>query len=208
MKGAIDMNRMLALLAFIMLIFSYGCAQGEAQGNGQGNYEETKKMLIDILKTDEGKEAIKEIVTDDELKASMVVEQSVVKETIEKSLTSEKAAEFWKKQFEDPKFAESFAKSIQKEHEELIKNLMKDPDYVNSLMETFQDPKMKEEILDVLRSQEYREEVKKVVTETFESPLFKAKIQDLLIKGAEEMQKGKEGEGGGEEKGGGQEGGK
>lgn len=197
------MKRVASLLVFSMLIFITGCASGETQANNQGNYEETKKMVVDILKTDEGKKAIKDLIKDNEIKESLVMEQTFVKETIQSSLTSEEAEKFWKKAFEDPKFAESFAKSMKKEHEELIKNLMKDPDYQKSLLEILQDPQMEKEIIEAMKSQEFREEIKTVITETFESPLFKAKIQELLIKGAEEIEKkqggkeeeGKEGEG-------------
>ena len=43
--------------------------------------------------------------------------------------------EFWKKNFEDPKFAETMAQSMQKENEQLLKNLMNDPEYRAKLME-------------------------------------------------------------------------
>ncbi len=33
------------------------------------------------------------------------------------------------KVFEDPKFAEGFAKTLQNEHEKVLKKLMKDPEY-------------------------------------------------------------------------------
>lgn len=204
------MKRMKPLLISSMLLFIFGCAQAEGQGNGQGNYEETKKMVVDILKTDEGKKAIEDIISDDKIKQKLVMEQDAVKEAVKTSLTSEEAEKFWKKAFEDPKLAESFAKGIQKEHESLIKDLMKDPEYQGMMLEILQNPEMEDQIKKVIKSKEYREELKTIITETFESPLFKAKLQDLLIKGAEEMQKKgggeKEGEGGEGKEGGGQEG--
>ena len=42
------------------------------------------------------------------------MDQSVVTETIQNTLTSEKGAEFWKKNFEDPKFAETMAQTYAK----------------------------------------------------------------------------------------------
>ena len=67
-------------------------------------------MVVDILKTDDGKKAIQDVLSDEKLKQKLIMDQAVVTETIQKTLTSEKGIEFWKKTFEDPKFAETIAK--------------------------------------------------------------------------------------------------
>ena len=85
------------------------------------DYEETKKMVVDILKTDDGKKAIKEIMSDDEMKSELILNEKVVTDTISKTLTSEKGVEFWKKAFEDPKFAETMANSMKDSNEKLLK---------------------------------------------------------------------------------------
>jgi spore germination protein D len=209
----LKMFRMLFPSMLIMMLA--GCGSGEAGGNNL-DYEQTKKMIVDILKTDDGKKAIQELMEDDKMKQKLVMDQAVVSETIEKTLTSEKGTEFWKKSFEDPKFAESIAKSMKKENEKLLKDLMKDPEYRGMMIEVLKDPELEKEVTNVLKSKEYREHLQTVVTETFESPLFKAKIQEILLKAASEVKSGeKEGEGegqsgeeqGGEQKGGGQGGG-
>lgn len=143
---------------------------------------------------------------DDGMKEKLIMDQVVVTDTIQASLTSDKGKEFWKKSFEDPKFAESIAKSMKKENEELLKNLMKDPEYKGMMIEVMKDPELEKELTTVLKSKEYREHLQKVMTETFESPLFKAKLQDLIVKAAEEIQPQKP-EGGGESGGGGSGGG-
>lgn len=186
------------LLPLALVFFISGCGQGET-GNGQMDYEQTKKMVVDILKTDEGKKALEELMADEKMQQKMVMDQKVVADTIEKTLTSDKGTEFWKKSFDDPKFAESMAKSMQKENEQLLKDLMKDPEYRGMMIEVLKDPELEKEVTDVLKSKEYREHIQKVMTETFESPLFKAKIQDILLKAAEETKSGQQG---GEENGG------
>ncbi|MCS0674541.1 spore germination lipoprotein GerD [Cytobacillus firmus] len=184
------------LLPLALVFFISGCGQGET-GNGQMDYEQTKKMVVDILKTDEGKKALEELMADEKMQQKMVMDQKVVADTIEKTLTSDKGTEFWKKSFDDPKFAESMAKSMQKENEQLLKDLMKDPEYRGMMIEVLKDPELEKEVTDVLKSKEYREHIQKVMTETFESPLFKAKIQDILLKAAEETKSGGQ-QGGGE----------
>lgn len=188
------------LLPILMIILITGCGQVESSNN-QMDYDQTKKMVVDILKTDDGKKAIQELMAEDKLKQQLVMDQAVVAETIEKTLTSEKGTDFWKKSFEDPKFAESIAKSMKKENEKLLKTLMKDPEYQGMMVEVLKDPELEKEVLNVLKSQKYREHLQTVITETFESPLFKAKIQDIIIKAAGEVKgekkaEGKEGGGG------------
>ncbi|NQD66237.1 spore gernimation protein GerD [Bacillus haikouensis] len=192
----------LFLLAIFLLT---ACGGGGDTGSSKMDYEETKKMVVDILKTDDGKKAIQEVMADDKMKSELIMDQKVVKDTISKTLTSDKGTEFWKKSFEDPKFAESMAKSMKDGNEKLLKDLMKDPEYQGMMMDLMKDPEYQKELTEALKSKEYREHLQKVVLETFESPLFKAKIQDILLKAAEEAGGGKAEEGGGGQ--GGQDGG-
>jgi spore germination protein D len=179
---------------FLLTLLLTACAGGggDASGSSQVDYDETKKMVVDILKTDDGKKAIQEVMKDDKMKQELVMDQAIVTDTISKTLTSEKGTEFWKKSFEDPKFAESVAKSMKDGNEKLLKDLMKDPEYQGMMMDLLKDPEIQKEVTEVLKSKEYREHVQKVVTETFESPLFKAKLQDVLLKAAGEMKDGEE----------------
>jgi spore germination protein D len=179
-----------------------GCAPVETSGE-EMDYDATKKMVVDILKSDDGKKAIEDLMKEDGIKEALIMEQSVVSETIEKTLVSEEGTEFWKKQFEDPKFAESFSMSMKTEHEKLLKDLMKDPEYRGMVVEVLKDPELEKELINILKSTEYRQHMQAVMTETFESPLFQAKIQDLIIKASEEInkqqdQKNSEESGGGE----------
>ncbi|WP_243292424.1 spore germination lipoprotein GerD [Bacillus sp. FJAT-47783] len=179
------------LLATIITLLSFslvGCA-GNEESAGQMDYEETKKMVVDILKTDEGKKAIQEVMSDEKMQQNIVMDQKMVTDTIEKTLTSEKGVKFWQKVFEDPKFSEGFAKSLQKEHEKVIKGLMKDPEYQAMMIDLLKDPKIEEQMLTVVKSQHFRKHLQTVITETLESPLFKTKMQDTLLKAAEKMQK-------------------
>ena len=183
------LRKLRLLLPSLLIILITGCAQGDTGGK-QMDYEQTKKMVVDILKTDDGKKAIKELMEDDKIKQHLVMDQKIVSDTIEKTLISDKGTEFWKKSFEDPKFAESIAKSMKKENEKLLKDLMKDPEYRDMMIEVLQDPELEKGVTKVLKSKEYREHLQTVVKETFESPLFKAKIQDILLKAADEVKSG------------------
>ncbi|MDA1478248.1 spore germination lipoprotein GerD [Bacillus changyiensis] len=161
------------------------------------DYEETKKMVVDILKTDDGKKAIQEILNDDKLTQTLVMDKKTVKETVEKTMTSKQGTEFWKKVFEDPKFSESFAKTLQTEHEKVLKKLMKDPQYQKMLIQVMQDPEMAKKYGELVKSQEFRTHLQEVITDTLTSPLYKKQFEDELKKAAtetikEEMKDGKQ----------------
>ncbi|MBF0707227.1 spore gernimation protein GerD [Alkalihalobacillus hwajinpoensis] len=169
--------KLLALGLTILLIT--GCASGSAEGS-QANYEETKKMLVDLLKSDDGKKAIQEVMSDEEIKKQLVMEQPFVKETIQKVLTTEEGKAYWQEMLKDPAFVENFAKNIQSENEKLFKSLMDDPEYQEKMMDLLQDPVMEKHYLQLLESKQSRQQIKDLISETFESPLFHAKIQEML----------------------------
>lgn len=176
------------IIFMLLLCFMLSaCAGNDSNNNNQMDYEQTKKITVDILKTDEGKKALNEILTDEKMKEKLVIDQAIVKDTIQKTLTSEKGKQFWKKSFEDPKFAEAVAKSMQNEHEALLKKLMSDPEYQEKLIDVMKNPEYQKEMSDALKSKEFRKHLQDVILETFDSPLFKAKVEKILLKAAEEM---------------------
>lgn len=178
-------RKMLLLLPVMLLLGS--CSSNESSSGGQIDYEQTKKMVVDILKTDEGKKAIQDIMSDDQMKQKLVMDQKVVSDTIQQTLTSDKATVFWKKTFSDPKFAQGVAKNMRAENEKLLKDLMNDPQYRGMMIQVFKEPEIQKELADALKSKDYREHLQKVIAETIESPLFKVKMQELLVKAAEDM---------------------
>jgi spore germination protein D len=174
------------LLLLPIMVFLTSCSSNDASSGGQIDYEQTKKMVVDILKTDDGKKAIQDVMSSDSMKEKLVMDQKVVSDTIQQTLTSDKAKEYWKETFSDPKFAQSVSKNLKSENKKLLKELMNDPEYRGMMIEVFKEPEIQKEMADALKSKEYRTHLQKVITETVDSPLFKAKIQELLLKAAEE----------------------
>lgn len=172
------------VVIFLLVGILSGCSDSES--SSQMDYDQTKKMIVDILKTDDGKKAIRDVISDEEIKQNLVMNEKTINTTIEKTLTSDKAADFWKENFKDPEFAETMAKSMKTENEKLLKNLMKDSEYRKMMVELLQDPSIESEIKKVLKSTEYREHLEKIMQETMDTPTFKSKFQELLDKAAKE----------------------
>lgn len=181
------MKKMIFLL--LLCVSLAGCA-GNTPNNTKMDYEETKKLTVDILKTDEGKKALHEILTDEKLKQELVLDQAIVADTIKRTFESEDASHFWKKSFDDPEFAKVMAKSMKKENTQLLKELMKDPEYQGMMLDILKDPEYQKEINRAMKSKDFRKHLQDVMMETFESPLFQAKIQQVLLKAADKKSQG------------------
>ncbi|MFD0769128.1 spore germination lipoprotein GerD [Bacillus sp. CGMCC 1.60114] len=181
-------RNLLILVSFILFIGIVACAQ-EKEAKSNLDYDQTKKMIIDILKTDQGKKAIQDVLTDEKMKQALILDETVVKKTIEDTMLSEKGQQFWEKVFKDPEFAAKFAKSMEKEQTSLMKTLLKDPEYQAGVIEIMKNPEVGKIMMQTMKSKEYRQYLQQVLTETAESPLFQAKMIDIISKGVEKAQK-------------------
>ena len=182
LKGALQMKIRVAFLLISLFIICSGCS--EANTSDDTDYEKTKKMVVDILKTDDGKKAIKDVLSDKSLKSEFIMNQEIVKSTIEQTLTSDKGKQFWEKAFKDPKFTAAYAKSLETEHKRLMKDLTKDPNYRGMIMEIMKDPELEKEFTKLLKTKEMRQLYKDLIIETGESPLVQAKMEKILNKAA------------------------
>lgn len=180
--------RIISFLLFITLLTA--CSSGSSSGE-QADYDATKKMVVDILKTDDGKKAITEVLSNEEMQQSMALESEVVSQTVSDTIVSEKGKEFWTKMFSDPKFVQGFNKVLQDQQKELIKGLMKDSEYQKLMIDLYSNPEMMEQMVTVMEGQKFRKYLETTINETLNSPVFQAKMTDTLLKAAEKM--GKEG---------------
>ena len=60
-----------------------------------------------------------------------------------------------------------------KEQTQLMKTLLKDPEYQAGVIEIMKNPEVEKMMLQTMKSKEYRQYLQQVLTETAESPLFK-----------------------------------
>ncbi|WP_066196266.1 MULTISPECIES: spore germination lipoprotein GerD [Gracilibacillus] len=183
---------------YILLILTIlaGCGGSDTEAQERNDYEGVKRMVTDILKTEEGKQAINEVLAADDMQQSYVIETKVVKEAVTEALSSEEGKQFWTKLFQDPTFIESFATTLQEKQTEVTQNLMSDSNYQKKMMEILSDPEMEKQTLTLLTSQQFREHLEKVVDETLQSPAFQARMAELIAQSSQNSQSG--GGGGGE----------
>ena len=180
------------------LVFLIGCSGQSSQGSTP-DYQATKKMVIDMLKSDDGKKAIQDILNDSEVKKQLVLNQDFVKKTITDTLTTDQGKKFWTGMLKDPEFSKTLASTMQKNNEQLLKQLMNDPQYQGMLMKVFKAPNMEQEYLDLLQTKPFRDQIQKSILEAVGSPIFSSKLTDAITKAVDEQMKKSGGKGGGSE---------
>ncbi|MCH7323622.1 spore gernimation protein [Solibacillus sp. MA9] len=182
---------------FILLILALSLAGCSDAKSTTLSYEEVKKIMVDAIQTEEGKKAIRQLFEDKSFRELLILNTEEIKKATEETLLSKEAADFWKTTFDDPKFQETFAKSMQKQQEDLMKKLLNDASYQEDLTSFFGQPDMQKQLETILKGAVMRKELEKVVMETIENPLLQSKWQELVKKSSgaqEDNSKKKEGE--------------
>ena len=175
----------LALFGVVILLMS-GCSSDEEQS--QADYKEVKQMVLDILQTEEGKKAIKEIIKDDAIKQEIMLDEPFIKKTIQETLLQADNKEKWQQLLTDPKFMKEYAKQLEEQNKKIIKDLMKDPEYQSAMMEVLKDPEMEKQFLELTKSKAFRQETMSVMKEALGSPDFRLELLQLLSQVAKENQ--------------------
>ncbi|MCP3033545.1 spore gernimation protein GerD [Halobacillus sp. A1] len=181
------MSKFRWICPIILVVFLAAC-NGSSGASEQADYDTSKKMMVDILKTDEGQQALIEVLSDEKMKQELALESEEVSTAVNETLLSEEGKDFWSKLFSDPSFVPEFSKVVQEEQKDLMKGLMKDSEYQSSLIEIYQNPEMMEKMLEVMQGQKFRAHLEKTIEETLNNPVFQAKMSETLLKAAEEMQ--------------------
>jgi len=187
-------------LALILILSACGMEQ-QAAGSNNLNYKEVKTMVVDILKTKEGKKAIEEAQSTSSegssgggMKAqSLTIQQEEqVRTAVKETITSDEYKMVLEKVMMDPKFAADFAKAISQDNKKLHQELIKDPTYQKSVSDIMKSPEVMNSYLDVMKSPEYRTQLLALIKDALNSPLYKIQIMELLSKVVQEELKPKE----------------
>src|SRR5699024_2275538 len=186
-------------IVIISLIFIGLTACKDQQSAKELDYEQTKKMVVDILQTEDGKKVIQELITSDEMKENLVISSDIVKQSIHDALLSNRGVTMWKRLFEDPSFAKGFSESMNDSQKELQKQLMSDPEYQEQMMDIFQNPEIMNQLLQLLKSQQFRSHLQSLISESLISTLVQAEIAEILLKTKEENQQEDKSDGGKEQ---------
>ncbi len=152
-------------------------------------------MMTDSLQTEDGKKTLRQILSEEDFRELVALEQTEVKKSIEETLLSTKGEDFWKKAFEDPKFTESIAKSMKDQQEDVMKKLMEDASFLKAMEDFFGQPDMQKQMETILKSATMKEQYEKTIEETINSPLLQTKWEKLIKEAGKCIEQGKGGQG-------------
>lgn len=197
------------LSAFLLMPLLISCGGGSSSEGSYSGYKDTKSMVLDILKSDDGKKAIKEAASggeagkegqqggggqggESQMKLLSTQDTQHLQLVVKDVLTSDGSDKMIKTLMTDPKFAGDFAKALQKENKQLHKDLMKDPEYQKQMIELMKNPEYEKMLMDTMKSAQYRQQVMTIMSESLKSPLYRLEIMQLLKKVMEEESQPKE----------------
>lgn len=181
-------NRLLIPFLTAISIVLAGCGAEPSTG-GQTTYKDMKTMVIDILKTDEGKKAIQSSQSGSssggeqstgQSRLLSVQDQQQVQTAVKEVLVSPEYDKVIKKLMTDTKFAGEFAKAVNKENKDIHKELIKDAEYQASFVKMLKDPEAEKIFLETLQGSQYRKEVMTIMQEAMQSPLFRLEMYELM----------------------------
>ncbi|MNI02496.1 Spore germination protein GerD precursor [compost metagenome] len=186
------MKRIWLQLAPAILITTLltSCGSDSSQSSQGSSYKETKTMVMDILKSEDGKKAIKSAQTgtdgaqnqanQSQIKLLSAGESQQLQVAVKDVLTAEENNKFLQDMMKDPKFAGDFAKAIQKDTKQMNKDLLKDPEYQKLMIDVMKNPDYEKLLLDTMKTAQYRQQVMTIIEESMQSPLFRADLVELL----------------------------
>jgi len=191
MKWAVFCARGLTL-GLVLALTACGGEQSSSS-SGQGSYKETKTMVVDILKSDDGKKALQEALSSpasdsgesggtNVLSMKMMPLQTTeeIRTAVKDTLTAPEYQKEIEKIMTDPKFAGDFAKAINSQSKQLHLQLIKDPSYQKSVAEIMKSPEMMKMFLDLTKTADYRKQTMTVMQDTMQNPLFRLEVLQLL----------------------------
>lgn len=189
------MMRRVLLSMLIVCSFLTACS-GNSNQSSSPDYEATKKMVTDLMKSEDGKKAIVEVIAEDSAQQLYVIHDDTVKTAIEEALTSEKGKEFWTKMFTDHEFVKTFSEAMISQQEDVFKRLMADSSYQEKMLELFANPEFGEMIQSQLKNQQFKGHLEESIQQTLESPLFQATVAEIVVQHAKKIVSEESGEGG------------
>lgn len=175
-------------LGLVISLTACGGEQSSSSSSGQGGYKEMKTMVVDILKSDEGKKAVEEALSTpgegstSGLSMKMMPMQTTeqIRIAVKDTITAPEYQKEIEKIMTDPQFAGEFAKAINTQSKELHLQLIKDPTYQKSVEEIMKSPEMMKMFLDLTKTSDYRKQSMTIMQEAMQNPLFRMEVLDLL----------------------------
>ena len=204
--------RLCSIISLSALLLT-ACGSDQGYTTQQLGYKEMKTMVVDILKSDEGKKAVEEAINGNRgssgsgsMGMKMLSQQSgdQIRMAVKDTLVSEEYKKEIEKIMTDPQFAGDFAKAVSSESKQLHLQLIKDPTYQKSIEDILKSPEVMKSFLELTKTSDYRKQSMAIMQEAMQNPLFRVEVLQLLktvVKDELQPSVEKQGQGGGKGEG-------
>jgi spore germination protein D len=188
----------LAVLLSVVVIGVGGCnSYTTQQADSRENDNDTKAMILDILHTREGMEALQDIVRDPRLKQSLTITKQDVQTATINALSDPKQNMDLMEQMKNPKFNATITKAYRSDNTKVMKSLLQDPEYQTMMLAQLKSPQFQLLLYDLMKTPEYRKQAVAIMKQAMENPDFKIKMLQIVkqsiqsSKGEQQQQQGK-----------------
>lgn len=176
------------------IFFLSACTTGNVGGGNttQVNYKDMKSMVIDILKTEDAQKALQESASAQSgysAQSSSLVnvqDQEKIRMAVKDVISSPDYDQVIKSLMTDTRFAGEFAKAVNDMNKDIHEQLIKDPQYQAGLVSAFETEEMQKVILKVVKGNDYRKELMKVMQDSLQNPIFRLEMLELMKKAVSE----------------------
>lgn len=165
-------------MLIICLILLTGCKPKSL--SPKSTQQITKENVSEYLKSEDGKDLLADILTQEDVKEELFIHAKTTKKVIEELISAEKQKKMWEELFKDHDFQNIFAQSMEDEHRKLLEKLVKDPDFQQNIIEMLDDPEVTEQVIQAMKSHKFRSYLSDIIKETLESPSMSKKLQEAM----------------------------
>lgn len=173
------------LTAVLGALIVGGCGMSDtgadvSGSSGGGNYSQTKQMVVDILNSKDGQEALLQTMTNPEFKSQVIASPNDVKKAMTQFIESSQGKTFLSEAAKDPTFAAALAKASQPELKTTIQELMKEPSFQQDMLVLLQSDEFTKNLQTMMQGPQFRSDLQKLILQTMQSPTYQVHFQAML----------------------------
>ncbi|GAB2696050.1 spore germination lipoprotein GerD [Paenibacillus thermoaerophilus] len=180
----------LAPVVLTSLMLASCATGGGGDSSGQMPYKDIKSMVLDIIQSQDGQQAIMKAATeqkqDPTLRLLSTGEGQQIQLAVKEILTTDTTEKLLQKTMTDPRFAGEFAKVMNNDIKAIQKELLKDPEFQKSYMQSMQNPEFEMMLLQTMRAPQFKQQIHLQIQEAMQNPLFKMEMLELVKKAIQE----------------------
>lgn len=176
----------LATMGLIFFLFLTSCSTSSGS-EAQGDYPKVKEITLDVLHTEEGKKVLLDLMSESDFKHQLMTKDADLEQIIIKSISDKKTQKDWQKILSEESVASKISKVNESQQKQLLKTLMKDPEYQKMMLDILKDPQFSIHLVELMKSPTYRKEAIKIMEEALETPNFREKIKKMMQKSETEQ---------------------